>query len=56
MEQLSSGSLGYITQSLNPTIGDEELNFPMEISGTAQCDPCATFVADNELQRVALIP
>jgi hypothetical protein len=54
MEQLADGTLGYFLHALNPTNGQEEPNFPVEVEGAAQNDSQAVFTAYDELQRVAL--
>jgi iron transport multicopper oxidase len=54
MEQLANGTLGYFMHALNPTDGEEEPNFPVEVEGTAQNNPSAQFTAYDEVQRVAL--
>jgi iron transport multicopper oxidase len=54
MEQLANGTLGYFMHALNPANGEDEPNFPVEIEGAAQNNPSTVFVANDELERVAL--
>ncbi|MHB1250800.1 MAG: Ig-like domain-containing protein [Acidimicrobiales bacterium] len=55
MQQGVTGTPSYWMQALNPLTGEEEPNFPVRISGSAQNDPGLSFNANLELQRPGLL-
>ena len=50
-----SGPVGYFMHAIDPTTGDEEPGFPVQIQGPAQNDPSQTFSATQQLQRPGLL-
>jgi hypothetical protein len=50
-----SGPVGYFMHAIDPTTGDEEPGFPVQIEGPVQNDPTQTFSATQQLQRPGLL-
>ena len=51
----TSGPIGYFMHAIDPTTGNEEPGFPVQIQGSAQNNPAMTFNAGDQLQRPGLL-